>query len=183
MVTATRGKERKLICNPEEHPDTEYIRIPQPDDFGSVGADFLVAKDLTAIGVSLMDHYEAQFAHLRKLHIVYAWKRAGGASNGNSTLGKCIKSSGLTKFFSDSDFVIWLAADHLREVNRGNAATFWQIEALVYHEMMHAQVNDQGAPTMRGHDFEGFGKEISEYGAWDESAEIIRVAFKQLDLL
>lgn len=173
----TQKTERKLICVPDEDPDTVYTRIPVPDAFEEQGADFLRAKDIEAIASLLIDHYEGQFAHLRKLAIAYAWKRAGGSKHGSATLGKTVKSSGLTKCFSETDFVIWLGADNLRDME----ATFWQVEAIVYHELNHIRVEDD-KPALRGHDFEGFTKEIEEYGAWSESREMMRVAFGQLPL-
>lgn len=181
MVTATRGRERKLICVPDEHPDTAYPRIPVPDAFDD--GDFLRAKDIEAIAALLIGHYEGQFAHLRKLSIGYAWKRTGGAPHGSRTLGKTVKASGLTRYFSGHDFIIWLAADHLREFNDDdNPATFWQVEAIVYHEMMHVAVDLNGAPILRAHDFEGFAKEVTEYGAWDETTIVMRRAFKQMEM-
>jgi hypothetical protein len=186
MVTATRTRERKLISVPDEHPDTAYTRIPDAEAFGD--ADFLRAKDLESIATMMIDHYEGQFGHLRKFSIGYAWKRAGGASKGASTLGKTVKGSGLVRYFSQHDFIIWLAADHLREFNEGERgeaqipATFWQVEALLYHELMHAEANEKEEPVYKGHDFEGFTKEITEYGAWDTSAKTMRIAFKQLEM-
>lgn len=185
MVTAVRGRERKLICVPDEHPDTAYTRIPDPEAFDDPASDgdFLRAKDIESIATALIDHYEAQFAHIRKMRVGYVWKRTGGASHGNNTLGKTVKSSGLARYFSGTNFVIWLAADHLRALNGDNSpATFWQVEALTYHELMHIAINEEEAPMLRGHDFEGFAKEITEYGPWDEAAEVMRIAYKQLEL-
>ena len=173
---APRKDNRKLISVPDEHPDTIFAPIPSPNDFEEQQSDFLRGKAIEAIATMQIDHYEAEFAHVRKLNIAYVWKRTGGGSKGQNTLGKCVKPSGLLKHFAGVDFVVWLAADHLRDMD----ATFWQVEAVVFHQLKHAQIDEQARPSIRGHDFEGFAREIIEYGAWHQAAEELRTAFKQL---
>ncbi len=184
--------ERKLISAPDESPDAPYPKIPAASEFEDRDADFLRAKDLEAMAVLLMDEYD-DLAPLRGLKIGFAWKRAGGGSNGTITLGKCVKASGLTRFYSDCDIVIWLAADHLRQMNEHPTptaeegprlpATWWQVEAVMYHELKHPRVDEEtGKSRLQGHDLEAFVDEIKEYGPWKESIEVMRAAFKQLPL-
>jgi len=169
-----RDKRRQLIAAPDQDPDGAYPRVPASDDFG--GDDFLQAKDLEAVGELLIDHYEGQFAHLRKARISYLWKRKGGARAGKIIQGKTLASKGLVRHFGGFDFVIWLAADHLVE------ATFFQIEAIVYHELNHIGFDEEEGVQLVGHDFEGFAKEVMEYGAWDERVKIMASAFRQMSL-
>lgn len=176
-------QRRTLISRPETNPDTPYDRIPDPGDFERDGMDFLRGKDIEAIAALLIEHYESQFAHLRHFRIGYLWKRSGGSKHGHPKLGQTQRTAGLVRFYGDVDFVIWLAADHLRAYGpMDEPATHWTVEAVVYHELMHVGATDDKAPAMRGHDFEGFAKEVTEYGSWDESAEVMRIAFEQLEL-
>lgn len=182
--------ERKLISAPEESPDAPYPTIPTVELFEEKAADFLRAKDIEAVATLLIDEYEEDFGHLRGLKVTYAWKANGGKSAGMGNLGKCVKPSGLTKWFANSDFVIWLAADHLRALNEHPAptpaegqrlpATWWQIEALVFHQLKHAGWDEESGATIKHHEFEGFAQEVEEYGPWKEDIEVMRVAFRQL---
>lgn len=185
-MVATQAPERTLVSVPDEHPDTIYGRIPEPEVFedpGSSDGEFVKAKDLEAIAVRLIDHHEVRFEHLHKMRVAYLWKRAGGEQQGKARFGHTKKSAGLLRFFSGTDFVIWLAADHLRTLNPGDRpATFWQVEGMVYHELMHIGIDNKENPVLRGHDWQGFAEEIRRYGPWNEDAEMIRVAFKQLEM-
>lgn len=62
----------------------------------------------------------------------------------------------------------------------------WQLEALIYHELNHIAPPDEeqlnAAPTVIGHDFEGFGAELERYGMWHQSLEAAGEAFAQLGL-
>ncbi|HEX8267447.1 MAG TPA: putative metallopeptidase [Pyrinomonadaceae bacterium] len=165
--------------------DSEFV------DEKGVGRDFIPAPQLEQIAVSLFDKYQSDFPFFSRFKIAYLWKRKGGASGGRVTLGKCVKLSGLARYFSDKpeivededysefanyDFVIWAAADHCR---------LWlpkwqQITALVFHELLHIDA-EQTKPKVRGHDFEGFAREIEEFGLWKRDINRIYSAFKTVE--
>ncbi len=129
--------------------------------------DFLDAPDLERIADELQEHYELKFNMWPSLHIDFRWKLKGGKRAGQATFGKCQKTSGLLKHYSDRDFVIWLAADHCRE----GELTRFQVEALPFHEMLHVNTNDDGRAMLRGHDRELFCEEIEEYGLWEQNLQ------------
>lgn len=172
--------------------DPEYIRtletaaefpIPPRIDFGK--QQFLPAPDLKVVGDMLIDKYR-DFDHLvnLKANIVYLWKEKGGETGGRATLGKCIKPGGLTDYFAcvaetamegltdKVDFIVWAAADHLRN----NNANFRTVCALIFHELKHASYNEKGDFVIEGHDFEGFAREIEEFGMWKTDIKLIAEA-------
>lgn len=150
--------------------------IPAKNDF--VGKDYLEAPELAEVGRKLIRHYYNDFAHLVGANIVYLWKEKGGESGGMATLGKCIRPTGLAAYFAtDEDeaqrvnYVIWAAADHLRE-NRASART---VHALIFHELKHTAFVD-GKYIVVNHEFEGFAREIEEFGMWTNSIRRIAEA-------
>lgn len=149
------------------------FKVPKGIDF--IRGDFLPSEELEELAEELIDRYEYLQAPTEGLSIRYVWKREGGSTAGQPVLGKCVKPSGLAKYYSSSDFVIWIAADHTRFLEF-NAE---QIEAVLFHQLNHigALVKD-GRVThyVRPHDFEGFKAEIHEYGFWlPEIKEIANV--------
>lgn len=175
MTTATM--ERKRLVTGEANPADKYALVPPDKHFEDADSDFLDAGDLREIAVALIGACE-EFEHLSELVVTCAWKRAGGGSGGRSTLGKCVKAAGLVKYFGQVDFVVWVAADHARDYELTN----WQVEALVYHELLHAGVTDKGKPSTRGHDYEAFVPEVRRYGAWKADLIHAAAAFRQLSL-
>lgn len=140
------------------------------DDEDAPHDDFLPAPEIEKIALALIAEH---FPTLRNVPIDYRWKRRGGKSGGRAVLGKCIKISGLLKHYADVAFVIWLAADNLTAMR----ATAYQIEALTFHELLHAETDEEGEPTINPHDFEGFAKEIELYGLWKSDAVLMGRAF------
>lgn len=136
------------------------LRPPEAIAFEEAEAEFLEAPELERLALEIIGRHK-RFRHLaREFTVVYLWKSAGGMSNGSDTLGKCTKPSGLLKHFSETHFVIWLAADHIR----ARLLSPNQIEGILYHELCHADQNDKGEPVIIGHDWAGFASEIEEYG-------------------
>lgn len=158
-----------------QHQLVDMFPIPDKKEFE--GKQFLASEDLKVVADSLIEKYENDFSHLNDANIVYLWKEAGGESNGYATLGKCIRPSGLAAFFaapdaqSNVDYVIWCAADHLRE----NKANYRTVCALLFHELKHTYWQD-GKLIVVGHEFEGFAREIEEFGMWQHSIKRIAEA-------
>lgn len=179
-MTATEVERRLLTAG---EPDEEAF-IPPTDAFTS---DFLKDNALMKIGSAII---RARFPLLERnkrpgyemrCQIEYLWKSKGGASAGNLVLGKCVKVSGLSRYFSGgADYVIWLAADHARSLKLNN----WQLEALLYHELCHIDLDDDdetGEPSATrtvGHDAELFYGEIAHYGLWRRSLEPLAAAMQ-----
>ena len=151
--------------------------IPSEDTFDE--ADYLPGHDLEALLSKLIDRHATLFSHIERLKIVCLWKAKGGASKGKQTFGKVQAATGLVGFFSEADFVIWLAADHLREKNASERT----VEACLFHEACHIQWDaDGGKVLVVDHDFYGFTEELRAYGAWRTDLEKAAKAFEQLAL-
>jgi putative metallopeptidase len=164
----------------EFHQTVNQIAFQIPDKKDFLDDEFLEAPELKKMGLMLIEKYENDFAHLVEANVIYLWKEKGGDSGGRATLGKCIRPTGLAKHFairSDEsegekvDYIVWAAADHLRD-NRANYRT---VCALIFHELKHTAWDD-GKLIVVGHEFEGFAREIEEFGMWQSSIKKIAEA-------
>ncbi len=181
-----RPAESKAPEGQEPLPEMPSAKLyaPGDGDFDD-GADYLVSGRLAQRAKVLMSRHPEYFNHLHRLSVVYLWRREGGKSKGRAVFGKCSKASGLVKHFSESQFVIWLAADHCRMARYGDR----EIEALLFHEMLHtavAEVNENtgrgGGPTLVPHDLEVFRAEIEVYGLWAADLRDVAPAFQQASM-
>lgn len=162
------------------------VRIPEEDDFGA--SDFLDSEELKEIGERIIREKLTSLDD-GELMIDYRWKRRGGVSGGNATVGKCIKLTGLNRHLSlGAHFCIWAAADHCRGWDFDDG----QIEALLYHELNHIErIEPEQEPDKPpkpvvyrtvGHDAELFFAELREYGAWRHGLRELVHAVEQLRL-
>ena len=145
------------------------LRIPDETDFVDLEKDdpsaFLAAPGLALLGWELLNR-SADLAQLADFSVTYLWRRKGGKSRGQLVYGRCQKPSGVLKHAIKSDFVVSLSADHCRDNGFGPQ----ELTALLFHELLHISVGEDGKPKLVGHDFEGFTREIAEFGLWRESA-------------
>lgn len=153
-MAAKSAPEKKRLVTGNGDPDAPYAKIPPKKTFEELDADFVEAPDLQEIIDALLLTHESLFGPLAELEIKALWKAEGGTKSGNMTLGKCMKLSGLARYFGDCDFVIWLAADWLRELNAGEPATALQVEGMCFHELKHCATTDKGAIVLgyKGHE-------------------------------
>lgn len=159
----------------------ERLRL-WPDDDLFEDDEFLDSAYLRLVAESLLDEFPDDFVDLRSdaaPMIDYKWKRLGGVHNGNAVLGKCVKLSGLAKHYSrGTDFVIWLAADNAEDFQLDET----QVRAVMYHELNHVEVLEEGVYRVRGHDLEIFVNEVRRFGAWKPELGALFDAIHQLEL-
>jgi hypothetical protein len=154
-----------------------YGTIPSEEYFED--GDWLPAADLEKIADRLIET-KPDLVHLYQFKTMYFWKRTGGVTGGQPTMGKCRRVSGDLKALAPgADFMVWLAADHARE----QEITVYQAEAFLFHELMHTAQDDKGSPRIRPHDFVGFTAEVREYGLYDQMLQEAGTAFQQLALV
>lgn len=173
-----RGHGRTLVTGGD--PDAVYP-VPSAAQFVNELGDpceYLHAGDLEEIASALLQDDTPELMGARFARIRYLWRREGGSSHGHRRLGRCQRASGLLQYWADCDFIIWLAADHLREFN----VTAYQVESLVYHELLHITTDEAGRPAIRGHDWEGFVAEILRYGLCCPDVRRVGEAVQQLRL-
>lgn len=148
-----------------------------PDVF--LGRDFKEDDDLEILASQLIAAHETTLGHCRNLRIAYLWKRKGGGKGGKGTLGKCQSLSGVAQHWGRADILVWLAADHCKDLKL-NAR---QLEALLFHELLHIGWDaDKGQAFIAEHDFAGFLKELELYGAWDQDLQLLAHHKSQLRL-
>lgn len=157
-----------------------HIRVPDPDTFAD---DFMPAEDLTMLYDQLIKDFPETHGFLPQVDVKVVWKKTGGKSAGKEKLAKCVKTSGLARYFAQADFIIWLAADHVLEREMSDA----QIRSCLSHEMRHIAwvVNDEtgeGKADIVGHDLEMFLSEVTELGPWNEWLTLANDAFTQSEL-
>lgn len=160
------------------------LKVPSDSIFDD-DSEYAMSSPLSQRARALISRHPEHFDHLRRLSVIYLWRKTGGKSKGRVVFGKTSKPSGMLKHFSEADFVVWLAADHCR------AAAFddRQIEALLFHEMLHTAVTapDEntgrgGGPTLVPHELEVFRAEVEIYGLWAPELKEVGPAFQQVSL-
>lgn len=168
--------------------DKPNARAFVPFDGSFLGDDdFLKAPELQQIAEHLIATC-GELDHLDGAPIRYRWKRKGGKSNGADVHGKCTRMSGALRHFSGAEFLIWIAADHVREAGYTNL----QLEALMFHELLHIELrvnDDETSPdygeerlVIRAHDAEVFLGELQRYGAWRSDHQALQEQYRQLSI-
>lgn len=170
---------------PKRPPVKSILRVPSDGEFGD--DDFFVSSALASRARVLIERHPEYFEHLAdyRLSVTYLWKKVGGKSKGRGVFGKTTKPAGLLKLFSEATFVIWLAADHCRGAGYGDR----EIEALLFHEMLHTAEAEEdeetgrgGGPTLVPHELEIFRAEVEVYGFWADDIKQAAPAFRQGNL-
>lgn len=167
--------------------DTPHGRPFVPPEAAFDDDDFQRAPELERIVAALIAKWP-ELAFLEDVSIACRWKKAGGKSSGKPVLARNQKPSGLLKHFANCEYIIWVAADHLREMGLSN----YQLEACLYHELQHCGfeiIDDEKSPrygetryVIRAHDDEVFFDDLRRYGAWNHQHEGLETAFQQLAL-
>ena len=165
----------------EVHDPDEQYPLPPASRFIEPGTievrDFIPAPDIEAIAKMLTERHE-HLGWLKGVRVSYLWRCKGGASGGKATFGQCQKASGLIRHYSGVSFVVWLAWDHCDTA----AVTRRQVEALVYHQLLHADRTEKGKPAVAPHDFEGFTRELEVYGPWQADLQRMVKVSQQLPM-
>lgn len=180
-----KSKGRRLITsdlNPDEiYPmpaDNDFIYLPDRIDAVPVENEYLLSSPIESLSLRLIEEC-VEFEDLRgTVNIQYFWKREGGKKDGKYTFGKCVKTSGFTRFYSQAHFLIWLAYDHCRLFN----FTRYMVEALAFHELKHARMKASDAgliAALRPHDQELFTDEYKRFGAWRPDLLLLEQAVQQ----
>lgn len=194
-VVLESGDERAVLTSPIQ-PDGVSTDLtidgkdplgkfftPPEMDFGEEA--FLPAGTIETLANWLIRSRQ-EFRHLRDARISYYWKAKGGTSGGKVTLGKAQKPGGFLQWVTETDFIIFISADHCRDM----AITNFQMEALVYHELCHCgqreKLDKDGEPTgefvfaIVAHDVTTFHNEIAHYGGWLADLRQNRNTWEQL---
>lgn len=171
---------RRLIHDPNLDPDAYFIEFPLEDDFEDQDTEYFVSGPdqwpaAKEVGEALI---RGAVPSLKSARIGFMWKRRGGNRNNKAILGKAVLANPLVRVFCNYRGFVVLSADHVRacKLNR------WQLEALIFHELQHFVVDEEGSLMTVGHDFEAFAAEVSRYGLWKPDLKIAKDAFEQMPL-
>lgn len=182
------GGEVRDWRRPETTPDAGPLDVKPivltDDDYQQAGL-FLVPTDAQFKGrlyrdapelADIAEHLMGKHRVIRELinaDIKYFWKRKTGVSKGRAKIGFCKRASDLLGHFTGADFIIWLSATTARE----GKFTDRQVEAAVFHQLMHIGADEKGNWIFTPHDFEGFAAEIEAFGAWTSDLTLGGSAF------
>lgn len=174
----TEAKTRKLVTGGD--PDK---RFPIPIEGQFDGREFMDAPELQAIGDALIEHAdELGDLDAHPPMIRYMWRAKAKKSKGATMFGNCTKVAGFVKHFGQTDWILEIAADVLRDLK----ATAFQVEALIFHELKHisVKVDEDGNASYSyvREEYQAFGDEILRYGAWHGEMEKVASAFAQAPL-
>lgn len=153
------------------------LSIPQDGEFDEAG--FLAKDDLTKLYDALIKEHAPQLGFLKRFDIAVLWKRKGGMTGGRERLGNAQRPGGLLKHFSSAVFVVWLAADHIRQKEFSDE----QIAAALFHQLCKLDsTGEEDKPTLQGPDIVAFRQEIEHYGPWNPDLTQAAATFQQLKL-
>lgn len=153
--------------------DGDGERFPVPSDSDFRGKLYRDAPELADIAEGLISKH-GFLSELINAEIRYYWRRKTGVSKGRVKIGYCKRASDLLGHFSGADFLIWLSATTARD----GKFTPRQVEAAIFHQLLHIETDDEGNFISARHDFEGFAQEIRHYGTWTEDLKLAVPAFK-----
>lgn len=165
---------RRPETTPDAGPEAaETVHIVSNDDFQQ-GSLFLVPSDSSFNGKPYRDAPElaniaerliGEHGFLNELvncDVRWYWKRKTGVSKGRVKVGFMKRASDLIGHFTGADFIGWLSATTARD----GKFTDRQVEAAVFHQLLHIGTDDNGNWIFEPHDFEGFAAEVRHYGTW-----------------
>lgn len=136
-------------------------RLPKADTLFVDGAKLAPAPDLDVIVGHLINKHDEHGA-LREFHIKVLWR-----DGEPDWLGHAKPKGEEDRLLSGVDAVILIAWQQCRAFK----ITAHQMEALLYHELCHFEINEdeKGRRTLKGrkfHDIEEFHAVIAKYGDW-----------------
>lgn len=134
---------------------TTVFATPIPTDFGS--GEYVEAPDLQAMAVLLINQ-DAALSAAADWDIAYLWKKEGGKAGDQPRMADVIKPSGLLRYATQDDFMVWLAADHCAKMTRN------EIEQIVFRQLLRVGKTKDGDRTLRDYEFRGFIAELRKYG-------------------
>ncbi len=138
------------------------------------------APEVRDLARQLMERFPEDFSSLAGAKIVYCWREKAQQKHDKTILGTASIVSGRnallvarnalgTEDWSEGkDFafhVIEIAADAWKDLSEH------QRQALVYHELLHCGMDDDGDPLIMPHDVEEFRRVGEVFGLWKADLE------------
>lgn len=180
-ATVKKAVAPVIPMTPKADPDAEsadlYAVPSEPrfrNDAGNA-VDFIAAEDLDSIVRQLIDEPDLGLGSLKNHAVVSFWKKSSGVAGGIPILGKLERPNALVHYYEpDASFILWVSASRCAEA----LLTRFQMTALVYHLLCHAEINEEGNPGLVRPDFVGFHREVEQFGLWRPSLKKIGEAIQ-----
>ena len=175
---------------PESSTDENAPAMPYGTDqtfpIPELGQAFAGGQDLRNVAERLLARDEQIISdlnwNLKGTSIRYEWKQKGGTSRGKPLLANITRLGGLARYYGRSEFTVWVAADHAREMK----PSYRDMEAILFHELMkvdkRVSEDDEITYQVRNPTIMAFPEEVELFGLWREELEEARATFEQLGL-
>lgn len=124
----------------------------------------LISEDYAQIGAELIESMD-ELEDLRdwKPTIIYLGSTAKKKSKGKLVFGQCEKVADKYKWGIPCDFTITIFEPNITYF------TDEQLRILIFHELLHVGIKEDGGFYIKPHDLEDFAAVIDRYGAhWSE---------------
>lgn len=123
-----------------------------------------ISEEYTSIGQDLIDTMdELEYLRGQELIIAYLGSTAVKKSKGKLVFGQCEKVADKYRWGIPCDFTITVFEPNVEFFTEG------QLRILIFHELLHIGVNEDGGFYIKPHDLEDFAAVIDRYGAhWSE---------------
>ena len=155
----------------------EAFPLPDIEEFYG---EFLPDESLDALLAAIRGHFHA-FDRFRGLNIKIFWQNDAGKEEGRIKIGSSSKQNSITRYLANVDWVIFV--NHKAAAQYG--LTNWQMEACVFHQLMHIEVEHEGDAIKlktHPHDIGLFHAEVINYGAWYFDLKNTARSFEQAGL-
>src|SRR4051812_4469397 len=149
--------QKTLTLRPPEAFDDGFAWAPNADD---------AARDLIQ---------EFQMV-AGKFRVRCAWKEKGGNEGGVPRVGWCQVNSAATRWITGVDAIIWLAADHCKDMPPE------KIEACIFHQLLHIGETEGGSIANLPHEFSGFLKELDVVGCHTQDLSQAKAHFESAQI-
>lgn len=123
-----------------------------------------ISNEITEIAAELIET-EPELEYIREagVSIVYLESTAAKKSGGKAVLGQCEKIAEKYKWGIPADFTITIFEPNVSQLSEE------QLRVLVFHELLHVGITDEGGLYVRPHDLEDFKAIVDRYGTrWAE---------------
>lgn len=160
-------------------PAEPKAAIPAQDAFGNrvyLPGDFKDCVNLLALADKIVAARPERFAHLRAFSLDIRWRKEGGTENRRPLRGKVKLISGELKAYSDSHFLVWIAADHAAKYE----LTEPQVEQLLTSLLYWTGADEALKPILVKPDLVMHLAEAEDLGLWRPELLDAAPVFKQL---
>lgn len=151
----------RITSDTEEAQPKDVFKVPADEVFAEAGSEYLEAPELEAIGKALIDG-DFELGALVNREVLYFWKHTSGTSRGKGIMGRLEVPGQLFRKYKPASYVLWISADRVRKENY----TPMQMQAQVYHLLLHAEIKMNGKAGLTGPTILAFPEEIEKFGAW-----------------